>query len=388
MHIKITHPPQNIEKNRWIDGLSNEEHHKLKCISSSHLKFLAQGESLLSYYSKFILKEQKFEIRKEFTVGTLAHLAVLEPEKFEQSVIVCDIDQRTNDFKQFIQDLSRSNNLSKEPISKVDEEKVQFLQEELKFMTDKLEQKNYKTEDEKASICAAIENIHTTLEPILFPERFEPTKKTKPKKQSENTEFKVTWTKDGGFIDKNGNEKFLVKSEEMKMYRTFQKRFEEHPRLPMMLHDSIIEQTGVAQDPETGLWMSLRGDARNNRGFFLDPKTTEKSLTIPRIEYYIKDYMLPIQAAHYLETANLIEPSKYQKFFFIMMSKTVPYEIAFVAIEYDYLDLGKKLRRKYLNQIAKCEEKGKWPALDYNAGVHGISISMPNYLKYAKEESA
>lgn len=297
MHAKITQAPEGVEYNRWLENHSNEQHHKLKCISSSQLKYLAAGKSMAAFYNKHVLRNDKPFFSDEFRIGTIAHLAVLEPEKFEKTVIVCGLDQRKKEFKDFLKELTGDNESSS--------------------------------------------------------------------------------TKNGGILNSHGDEVFIIKQDEMDMYRAYQKQFEEHKRLNVMMPDCTIEQTGVAQDPETGLWLSLRGDARSARGYFIDPKTIAEELSLESISRYMAAFHLHIQDAHYIETANLIEPDSFRQFFFVMMSKKPPYEIALIQLDGEARAYGKKKRRQLLNQIAECEFKGKWPALDFNDNQWGLHISLP-----------
>jgi len=350
MHIKITQAPLGQPKNRWIENITNEEHHTLRCISSSHLKFISDGCSMSSYYKRFILKETAYKSSKVFTTGTIAHLAVLEPERFEKSIVVSDIDQRTKEFKDLRLSLA----------AKIDDTEAKQLEKTIDELNEEL--KIADTKEQTKVIKDKLKKFKTQLQ---------------EKKLKDSDEVKIKFTKDGGFINSDNQETFIVKTEEMNMYKAFQKKFDEHERLSVWVPACIIEETGVAQDPETELWMSLRGDARCPRGFFLDPKTIDEPLSTKAIQNYMAKYGLHIQAAHYLETANLIEEDTYKHFFFVFMSKTDPYDIALVKMDEASIEQGKLERRVLLNKIAECEGKGKWPEFDYNDGKHAITLGLP-----------
>ena len=355
MYALITKAPENIEKNRWLDlSTTNAQHHAFDCISSSHLKYVNSGYSMESYKAAFLDKTMPFESSKEFTIGTIGHLAVLEPEKFEKQVIVCDIDQRTNLFKEYLSDLCKPLEVPFEDLPLEKQQEILALR--------------------------ALEELKAKENPVVEEIVEEPKSKRKKKVEEPKPElFKPKKTKDGGFINSKGEEVFIVNTEEMEMFRAFQKRFDKHPRLSVWRDMCVIEQTGVAQDPETGLWMSLRGDARCDRGFFLDPKTIADALSTHEIEKYTSKYGLALQAAHYLETANLIEPEKYRQFFFVFMSKKAPYDIALAKLDDVWLDYGLKKRREILNKIADCQIKNRWPTSDYNfsSGDYGMTIKAP-----------
>lgn len=362
MYKKITQAPMGETTNRWLPlDIDNETHHSMKCISSSQIKYIASGKSMFSYHEKYVLKNVDSEFSDAFRVGTIAHLAVLEPEKFEKNVIVCDLDQRTSEFKEFRSLLAKTCELpsTQNTIETLDY-KLKSLEEELALSDTKEQKKVIK------------EKIKKTEKEILA--------------ISKSSQSEPQYTKNGGFIGQRDEEIFLVKSKEMIMYRTFQKRFEEHKWLSAMLPMCTIEQSGVAQDPETGLWMSLRGDARGDTSF-IDPKTIDDYLSVDSIQRYLSNYQLVIQAAHYIETANLIEPGRYKNFNFVMMSKKQPYEIAFVRLDKYSMEMGMRWRRQILNKIARCEQADRWPSIDYNDGQHGLVIKLPPWaIKMDEEE--
>lgn len=370
MFTKITKPPAGITENCWLD-VTNEEHHKMSCISSSHLKYfkslkldndgnILDGNSFKSYLHKFIFKATPPEIKDEFRVGTLAHLAVLEPEKFKNCVIESDLDQRTTEFKEYEESLAKKVEMTPE---KLQEKKA--MESLIEMLQSQLDASGISKEDEKAT-----------------------KKKIKEGKKRlsdlQKTEKEIQYTKDGGFIAEDGTERFIVTCKEMAMYKAFQKQFEEHSRISLLMTDCIIEQSGVAQDPHTGLWLSVRGDARSPRGFFLDPKSISDDLSYDSISRYCHNFGLALQAAHYLETANLIDgvpfdKDAYTKFFFVFMSKKPPFEIALTQLDEEAMNWGLRKRREILNLLAECEAAGRFPTLDTNRKTQdrGIIISLP-----------
>lgn len=373
MYLKITQPPEGLEKNRWLD-VTNELHHKMKVISSSKLKFFksykeneqgkqTDGPSPLSFYEKYVLGNVKFESNDNFRIGTLAHLAVLEPEKFESSVIVCELDQRTTEFKEYLKSLVQ-------PIPKND--LIINNQEEIKKLLNEW--------------GSELEIADSKEQTKVIKEKIKRAKKDLKESQDfldiQLKSVEVQFTKDGGFIDSNGLEKFLVKPSEMVMYRAYQTQFEKHGRLSYLMSDVIIEQSGIAQDPKTDLWMSLRGDARSTRGFFVDPKTTADDLSSESISKYCNNFGLALQEAHYMECANLIDgPDSYKKFFFVFMSKNPPYEIALIQLDREAKIWGFKKRRQILDLIARCQDSGRWPSIDTDPKTQdrGLIISLPSW---------
>jgi len=74
-------------KMKLIDGLSNKEYHELNSISSSFVKTLAISPA----HAKNSL-EVKFEASSAMNLGTVVHSLVLEPENFDNDIIVLPED--------------------------------------------------------------------------------------------------------------------------------------------------------------------------------------------------------------------------------------------------------------------------------------------------------
>lgn len=314
MYKSITQAPHRIEKNMWHNDLTNDQHHSMRCISSSQLKFLHEGNSLEDYKCKYVDRLSKSESSEEFRIGTIAHLAVLEPDKFNKQVFVCDHNKDTIAYREYRLILAMSH------IEKDDDKNV--------------------------------------------------LKKKRTIAQIEVDEQKtIIYGKNGGFIRLEDNEEiFLISQSEFKMHETFRDKANSHPEISRMLKTSVIEQSGFAQDPITGLWMSVRGDIRNSaKGYFGDPKTIGKKLTQKNIQDYMVNYGLAIQAAHYHRVGDLIDGfNNYKAFFFIFLSKVYPYSIACFELDRDSLDWGHNKCRMYLDQIAYAQDNNFWPSIDYN----------------------
>lgn len=372
----ITAPYLGDSTNRWLPNLTNEQHHSLPCISSSAVKYF-HSNSHQAFYRKYVTREFKEMVfRDEFRIGTLIHLAILEPEKFEKYVRVCDADQRTKDFKDYRKELIQTlNNRLKVKIDVVEPKQIELSQ---KAIFDLQNCENEEVESVLAEIKEP-EIITNDLElggvihkAELEPEVLEPKKPKKPKKYKntkkavvpleEEPEEKILMGKNGGYILENGDELFLVKSEEMAMYRAIQRNVQKHPRLSIMLDGCIIEETGVAECPRTGLFLSARGDARHDNGYFIDPKSIN-SLSEKSITYALDQYSYWLQHVHYLYVANLIEPNKYKYFYFLFVSKE-NYEVCLTHMQAEDIELAWRIYFKILDDIATCEVEHKWKPLD------------------------
>jgi hypothetical protein len=364
----ITAPYQGDSSNRWLHSLTNAEHHALPAISSSAVKYF-DSNSNQAFYRKYIAHEMRNEAsREEFRIGTLIHLAILEPAKFERYVKTCDSDQRTKDFKDYRKELIKGLNDNRKVYT---EQQIEISGEILlaAMLAKRVEQQTLpepvvetkqpakakrkkKPKDEDVSdLASEIQQItEVVAEPILVDEP-------------------VLMGKNGGYLLEDGEELYLVKSSEMAMYRAIQKSAEGHGRLPVMLEDCYIEQSGIAQCPITGLYLSCRGDARSDKGYFIDPKSINK-ITPYTMADAVAKYDYHIQHAHYLYVANLIEPGKYKYFYFLFVSKET-FEVCMWHLEPEDVLYSQAKHMEILKSIAQCQSDRRWPSYDMGNGMMG-----------------
>lgn len=285
---------------RWLPKMSNHEYHKLKCISSSQVKFF-DGHSPYQFYRKFIVRDlPEFEPNESFRFGTLVHMILLEPELFEKSVHVSDLDQRTKEYTSFKREL-------------------------LGF-------------DKKV------------------------------------TSFKTT--SHGSFVNVNGNEIFIVKSDEMTKLKSIKKAVEDHGRASLLLDECEKEISAIARDPETDFFLSIRADAVcRERGYFLDVKTCA-SLTKSEIESHVYRYKYHLQHAHYMHVGNLIDEQKYNYFYFLFIEKDAPHEIALVHLDPEGVQWSQVKYKSILNKIYEHQNKNDWLPFDKRSG---MLVSLPKW---------
>lgn len=383
---KITHPYFNDPTNRWLDNLTNEQHHSLPAISSSAIKCFYK-KSPWVFYQKYVLRQTKdIEIKQEFKIGTLIHLAILEPEKFEKTVFVCDESTITNKYKDFRQNII--NNFNKfndvdiieqfnieESDVYAEAAKLSEQIQESKKQRIKRNSKNKKQISPEETVIVSPTGLIT--ESILDSVEIDiaPISKDNLELGAKIKNIEICPSKNGGYIV-NGEEIFIIKSHEMTMLKRIQENAKNHDKLNLMLNNcKYIEQSGIAQCPKTGLFLSLRGDARSDLGYFIDPKSIN-DLSIHSMESAQASFCYFLQQAHYLYVANLIEPGKYDRFYFLYISKESPYEICFTHLNDDAISQSNKLYFNILNEIATCEYKQKWPTLDES---NGILLKIPKW---------
>lgn len=352
----ITRPYQNDVTNRWVPGLTNAQHHSMRMLSASQIKHYVKS-SPFNFYKKYILKDlppQKFN--KAFVLGTLIHLAILEPEKFDKFVVVCDLDQRTNAYRDFINEsfgvLAITGSVFNE--SKKDDNVIEC---------------EYLDEEVKEAIEEIVESDAKKIKKS----------KVAPKEKKVTPQYILNQTKDGAYI-KGGEEYFVVTSEEMAMLRGIQKSAMNHKSATLLLGHGEPEISGVAQDPYTGMFMNIRGDWRGH-DYFVDVKSSAGNASEDDARKSIENFHYGFQHAHYLETANLIAGcNQFKKFHFFFVSKEAPYECGFYHMDKEDILKHMTMRRNILNRIYEHQESGQWEGV--NKGKPGTVIKLnPWYYK-------
>jgi hypothetical protein len=324
----------------------------MKMISASIIKYYVKS-SPYNFYRKYILKDlppPKFN--KAFFLGTLIHLAILEPEKFEKFVVVCDLDPKTNAFKDYVDELFGVLDTSSTNESKQEDSLVDSMDEEVKALIEEVAESDAKKSRKS---------------------------KVPPKEKKVKPTYILNQTKDGAYI-KDGDEYFVVTSEDMAMLRGIQKSAMNHKSATLLLGAGEPEVSGVAQDPYTGMFMNIRGDWRGH-DYFVDVKSSAGNASEEDARKSIENHHYGFQHAHYLETANLIANcNQYKKFHFFFVSKEAPYECGFYHMDKEDVLKHMTMRRNILNRIYEHQESGQWEGV--NKGKPGTIVKLnPWYYK-------
>lgn len=340
----ITKPWGNDPTNRWLEGVTNEQHHAHYALTSSKIKEWG-SVSKEYWYKKNVLRSVKEKItaerRKTFLTGTLFHMLALETERFEKTVSVCDLAGNTNDYKDFVNEKFGVKPKGRQLINE------------------------------------------TGLPEITVPKKITKTELAKLERE-ERKSYEVTRTKDGGFL-KDGEEYFLVSTEEMEQLRAMHKSLNSHKRAGLLIDQSVSEISGIAQCPLTGLFMMIRGDSRcKERGFFADIKTSDaQSFTPDNVRTTIENLGYGIPAVHYMDVGNLIDGANtYKNFFFIFVSKQEPYEVYVTSLMKNDVELHKKIRMNKLLEIKEAETNGTWERCDGKTYGNQTSLSDWYYRKH------
>lgn len=146
-----------------------------------------------------------------------------------------------------------------------------------------------------------------------------------------------------------------------------------------ILLKGIPEQAGIITDSR-GIERKIKPDWRREEGLIFDFKTTTLYGAKPsnwRGQCFRYDYLL--QAAYYLDTANLIEPGRYQGFLWIAIEKEPPYAVCVHQIDDFYLEIGRSQYNKAFDRFLNFKETGK--AIAYEERINLMSQDNPDYSK-------
>jgi hypothetical protein len=124
------------------------------------------------------------------------------------------------------------------------------------------------------------------------------------------------------------------------------------------------EATGVAQDPETGVWLRTRVDWLPPDNNYPEFKTTSKPPTLWNIARIIAEYRYHVQAAHNLRTLQLagwpVDPET-ARWFLIFQCVKPPYIVTTVDLDLAAIQKGLRRQRKALARYVDCVLTGRWP---------------------------
>ena len=123
-----------------------------------------------------------------------------------------------------------------------------------------------------------------------------------------------------------------------------------------------VETSGFAQDRETGLWLKVRPDVIPTlQGDFADLKTTT-DVTSHALQYTIRAYGYHQQGALIAEVVDQLGAGvPFQGFLLIFVETSPPYCARTVPLTGPNLELGGKMNRAMLRDIATCILNDHWP---------------------------
>jgi hypothetical protein len=130
--------------------------------------------------------------------------------------------------------------------------------------------------------------------------------------------------------------------------------------LAIDLLQGAVEQTLIARDPDTGLWLKARPDViPTSDGMFADLKTTP-SVTDIDLKMTLRKFGYHQQGALIWEVCELLG-IPFEGFVLIFVEKKYPYCTRIIELTEDDLGRGRLQNRAMIRQIKRCLDAGSWP---------------------------
>lgn len=131
-------------------------------------------------------------------------------------------------------------------------------------------------------------------------------------------------------------------------------------RMAMDLLQGQIEQTLIAQDPETGIWLRARPDVIPTAdGMFADLKTTPSVLDFD-LKMTLRKFGYNQQGALIWEICELLK-LPFDGFVLIFVEKKSPFCTRIIELTDEDLGLGRMQNRAMIRLTAKCLKENNWP---------------------------
>lgn len=130
--------------------------------------------------------------------------------------------------------------------------------------------------------------------------------------------------------------------------------------LAVDLLQGAVEQTLIARDPETGIWLKARPDViPTYDGMFADLKTTPSVLDID-LKMTLRKYSYNMQGALIWEVCELLG-MPFEGFVLVFIEKKSPYCTRVVELTDDDLGRGRLQNRAMIRQMKRCIDARAWP---------------------------
>ena len=146
---------------------------------------------------------------------------------------------------------------------------------------------------------------------------------------------------------------------DVKVIRGMARSLAEEP-LAVDLLQGAVEQTLIAKDPETGIWLRARPDViPSSDGMFADLKTTPSVLDID-LKRTLRDYGYHQQGAVIWQVCELLG-LPFEGFVLIFIEKKSPFCTRIVELTDDDLGRGRLQNIAMMRRLKKCIDSGAWP---------------------------
>ena len=131
-------------------------------------------------------------------------------------------------------------------------------------------------------------------------------------------------------------------------------------QLAVDLLQGAVEQTLIALDPDTGLWLKARPDViPTSDGMFADLKTTPSVVDVD-LKMTLRKYGYHMQGALIWEVCEMLG-LPFDGFALILIEKKYPYCTRIIELTDEDLGRGRLQNRAMIRRIKKALDEGHWP---------------------------
>lgn len=124
------------------------------------------------------------------------------------------------------------------------------------------------------------------------------------------------------------------------------------------------EQTAVAQDPESGVWLrsliDFLPDRTEGRTVLADLKTAASAWR-PDFERSAASYGYDVQAVFYQHVVRLARGDQDTAFLFLVVEKEPPHLVSVIELVGEFAETGAIRMRAGIERFKACTETGEWP---------------------------
>lgn len=207
---------------------------------------------------------------------------------------------------------------------------------------------------------------------VLQPDVFAQKVVVKPDDYVGNANIWKQWLRD----QKDMGKTVVSKNDEKKLYG-MAASIKRDKTIMAILADGQFEQTAIAQDKMTGLWMRCKPDFLPNdpRQAPADFKTAE-SADLESFERACANYGYPFQAGFYSNVMEETGRPRLDFYTFVVIENKAPHATAVYYLDGFTVSEERRVVRDAMIELSDCVKNNHWPS--YNGG-HAVEAKLPYY---------
>ena len=140
--------------------------------------------------------------------------------------------------------------------------------------------------------------------------------------------------------------------------------------------DLEFEGSGFWNCEWSGELCKYRPDARSDLAL-IDLKTISGTPDYDTVIRTVLRFNYHTSAAHYLEGDRVVRGTDHRNFVLIFVSSEEPFEVGVYTLDAEFLELGRRMNRRWLRELRHCFAEDRWPGV--NAG-QITELEIPPYL--------